>query len=356
MEDLKNSINKTKNKISEAKLSEEFKDNLKIMMDKEYYKTLEDPKVKLDENKNDKKETTKLRFLYPKKVASIFLCLIIVSSLTFAGDWENFFAKIFYNMDSSMSLAIEEGYVRNIDMDYVEYDGVKIKVDYLLFDEQSLYIAFNVNTEKEFDDVILNNFVIKNQNDNLIFDNINNYTDILFKTKRKKIDENSIILLNKFENINTIFNNLERVKIEITSIEINDSGKSSLAKGNWNFDIEVEKIDNDYNIENLNAYFENSEKLVKEYDIKVEHSRLKVELVIDGIEQKDIYLTTNNMYLEDIYGNKYYADNDLKIHQNRMIFSIKLPKEIDLYNSKLKIKYSKNQNDELILYLKNLNG
>lgn len=358
MEDFKNRVNETKKKINEAKLSKEFKDNLKIIMDKEYYKTTnENSKVRLVENKNSAFKNTKLKLLYHKKIVAIFLCFIIISSLTFAGDWENFFAKIFYNMDESMSLAIEEGYIQNIDMDYVECNGIKIKVDYILFDEQRLYIAFNVNTEKEFDDLYLNNFTIRDDNNNLMFDCENNYIDILFKTERKKIDSNSIILLSKFENINTVFNDIKKIQININSIEINSPEQSSLVKGNWNFEIEVEKIDNDYNIEKVDAYFENSEELIKEYDIKVEHSKLKVELLINGIETDNVDLSKSNMYLEDMYGNKYYADDNLELYKNKLMFSIRLPKDIELYSSKLKVKYSKNQKDELMLYLKkNING
>ena len=356
MEDFKNRVNETKKKINEAKLSKEFKDNLKIIMDKEYYKTTnENSKVRLVENKNSTFKNTKLKLLYPKKIAAIFLCFIIISSLTFAGDWKNFFAKIFYNMDESMSLAIEEGYIQNIDMDYVECNGIKIKVDYILFDEQRLYVAFNVNTKKECNDVDLNNFFIEDQDDRLLYNFENNYTDILFKTERRKIDSNSIILLSKFENINTLFNNIKKIHITINSVEIKDSKQSSLVQGEWNLDIDVEKLTSDYNIEKIDAYFENSEKLINKYDIKVENSKLKVNLVLENIRKEEIQLNKNNIYLEDIYGNKYYADDNFAVN-NKVTFSIKIPREIDLHNSKLKIKYSKNQKDELTVYLKNANG
>ena len=70
MEDFKNRVNKTKKKINEAKLSKEFKDNLKIIMDKEYSKTTnENSKVRLVENKNSTFKNTKLKLLYHKKIA-----------------------------------------------------------------------------------------------------------------------------------------------------------------------------------------------------------------------------------------------------------------------------------------------
>lgn len=356
MEDLKNKVSETKKKINEAKLSQSFKDNLKIMMDKEYYKTNENSKVKLIENKNSEFKGTKLRFLYPKKVAAIFLCLIIFSSFVFAGDWENIFAKIFYNMDSSMSLAIEDGYVQNIDMDYVESNGVKIKVDYLLFDEKSLYIAFNVNVEKEFDDVFFNDFIIKDVNDEVIYDCENSNTDIIFKRERKRIDNNTIMLLDKIENINTIFENMEKTRIEISCIEIKSSEKSELISGEWNFNLDIEKGNNNYNIENIDGYFVNTQKLINEYNAKVENYRLKVSVELKDILNKDIQANKNNIYLEDKLGNKYYASDNFIIYNNKLTFLIKLPRQIDLYKSKLKIKYCEDQKDELILYFKNTNG
>ena len=346
MEDFKNRVNKTKKKINEAKLSKEFKDNLKIIMDKEYYKgTNENSKVRLVENKNSTFRNTKLKLLYPKKIAAIFLCLIIISSLTFAGDWENFFAKIFYNMDESMSLAIEEGYIQNIDMDYVECNGIKIKVDYILFDEQRLYIAFNVNTKKECNDVDLNNFFIEDQDDRLLYNFENNYTDILFKTERRKIDSNSIILLSKFENINTLFNNIKKIHITINSVEIKDSKQSSLVQGEWNLDIDVEKLTSDYNIEKIDAYFENSEKLINKYDIKLTLiSDLRIDeikyIIVDGERYRDntplpdrvgpaISYNSGTMLsgASDLYrvtGDKVYSDDMISLSDNSFSYFAKL--------------------------------
>lgn len=354
MGDFKNKINVEKQKIRNEKLSEEFKNNLKIIMDNKYYNNFEDSKVELLKGNNNYKNK-KIKFLYSKKIAVVFFCFIIVSSLAFAGDWENFLAKIFYNMDQGISIAIEDGYLQNINMDYVESNDVKIKVDYILFDDQRLYISLNINSQNEFEDIYLNEFYIKDENNDLIFDSESGYTNILFKTERKKIDKNSIILLNKIENLNSSFNNFEKVKIQINKIEFKNNEKSNLIDGNWNFEINIKKSENNFNIEKIDGYFVNSQNLIDDSSINIKNSKLNANIKIDNIVKENIELNKNNIYLEDKNGNKYYSEDNILIKENNLIFSINFPKEMELDNSKLIIEYSKNQ-EEIILNLREKNG
>lgn len=353
MEDLKNKVSETKKKINEAKLSQSFKDNLKIMMDKEYYKTNENSKVKLIENKNSEFKGTKLRFLYPKKVAAIFLCLIIFSSFVFAGDWENIFAKIFYNMDSSMSLAIEDGYVQNIDMDYVESNGVKIKVDYLLFDEKELYISNNVSMNEEFEEVYLKDFIVKDSNDNIILNSSDFSTIIDFKSKSRNLNKNTAVILSNFLNKDSKFDdNINAINMEIYSIIIINNETVREVIGNWNFSI---KVDNE-NIYRENKKYEFS-KDIEKYNIELKNNKLKVKIQVDESLKNNYKINKSDIYLEDENENRFYSTGKFDIEDNVLEFSIKLKEKMNIEKSKLVIKYYENEKEnEIILFLKNING
>lgn len=337
MEDFKNRVNETKKKINEAKLSKEFKDNLKIIMDKEYYKTTnENSKVRLVENKNSTFKNTKLKLLYPKKIAAIFLCFIIISSLTFVGDWENFFAKIFYNMDESMSLAIEEGYIQNIDMDYVECNGIKIKVDYILFDEQRLYIAFNVNTEKEFDDIFLNGFFIKDENENVIYDSYKENYSMSFSTDCEKIGKKNFMVLNKFNinDSNTKFKfNFNKINIIIKKVYLKDKEGLKSVIGNWSIRLENVRKANLTN--STSEYWLDTANIIEDYEIKKINSNLNISLkLID----KKFLISKNNIFIEDNTGKRYYISDGYKYDGEYFRFTIPIDTE-NLEELKLVLNY-----------------
>ena len=70
---------------------------------------------------------------------------------------------------------------QDVDMNYIDLgDGYKIKVDYLLMDEMNLYLIFDFVSEKDiskFDSIILSNLKITNENNDIIFDRKNIFSN-----------------------------------------------------------------------------------------------------------------------------------------------------------------------------------
>ena len=148
MEEFNKELEEIKNELNEVKLRDEFKQNLKIKMKEEL-------------NKPDIKEKTRT-VLFPKKLIATFACVIfLITSLgVFADEIECLVTNIFSNTDKQIEEAIANGNYKEIDMEYVEHDGVGIKVDYIIQDEDKLCIAFNVRCEEEFDKVYFQNIEI----------------------------------------------------------------------------------------------------------------------------------------------------------------------------------------------------
>ena len=205
-----------KNKVSKIKLSEEFKAQLQEKMDLEFEKETvnsnfeRDNKIKLKLNN---------LFFIPKFAVALCLIVLVSGCITFADEIESFVSQIFSNTDRELEMAIENGNYRELDMDYIESEGVAIKVDYIVEDEDSLYIAFNVKTEEEYKEIILNNYLLMNQNNEIIYDNVNiNEKNIDMRFFNYFFDEENKIMVYKIENIIPMVAQNDCLKVEIKDI------------------------------------------------------------------------------------------------------------------------------------------
>jgi len=217
MEEFDNELKEIKNKINEIELSDEFKKRLEIKMNEEFYNQ-EEPK----EIKNNVFKFNSIS----KRLATIAACFVFLISgcVTFADEIESWVIKVFSNTDKQIERAIENGNYREIDMDYVENNGVAIKVDYLIVEEDTLCIAFNVKTEEEYDDVLFEDLIIKSNNEKNIF---SKSIDFNYDLYRKKINKENYILTYKIQIINNsieLYDNLEII-IEKFDIKLNKEYK-----------------------------------------------------------------------------------------------------------------------------------
>ena len=140
----------------EIKLDDEFKSSLKIKLDEEISK---------QEEKLNKKP--KLNLL-PRKLIPVTVCLFVlfVTMQTFADEIESLVKCVFSNVDETVEEAIANGNYQKIDMEYVEHDGISIKVDYIIQEDNNTYIAFNVLLNKNVNDIRFENIIICNDDDN----------------------------------------------------------------------------------------------------------------------------------------------------------------------------------------------
>ncbi len=223
-EDLK----EIKEKLHAEKLSDEFKANLQARLEEELNKP------------SDKKER-KIHFpAVTKRLAAACACLIIFfsSCITFADDIENVIFRIFGNTDKVVEEAIANGNYKKIDMEYVEDNGVSIKVDYVVAEKNQLYIAFNVLTEEEFDEIHFNKIIIKDQNDFLIYSNNENTGWKTTFNEENITNKNSSVI---YKLLNEIDYRDELIKINVCCDEICffDGKNEKIKKGNWDFNIDL---------------------------------------------------------------------------------------------------------------------
>lgn len=224
-EDFLRDAEEMKNKVSQIKLSDEFKAKLQEKMDLEFEKETVNPNLE-----SDNKIKLKLNNLFFIPKFAVALCLIVLVSgcITFADEIESFVSQIFSNTDRELELAIENGNYRELDMDYIESNGVAIKVDYIIEDEDSLYIAFNVKTEEEYKNVAFKDFVLKSSDNEIIFDaqNFEN-KKIDVETISKYLKKNNVIIIYKFTRYENEIK-FENLKMEIQKICLENKKEEAL--------------------------------------------------------------------------------------------------------------------------------
>lgn len=209
---LEEDMKKISDKLDEYELSEEFKERLAKRMDYEYNKPID--------------KGIKNKSIFVKKLVASFACCFVILStcVAFGDEFESLIAKVFSNTDKEIEQAIENGNYKEINMDYVEDNGVSVKVDYIVKTENSIYFAFNVLVDEEYDDLYFNDIEIKNENDEDIFkfhktnqksdfilinkDITNNNSFMLYNLKLNDYEKNSENKIKfYFHNMITILNN-----------------------------------------------------------------------------------------------------------------------------------------------------
>lgn len=340
MQDFDEEIRKIKEKRSKMEMSEAGKENIRKLIETRN-EHLEDSDVVTYTPKRNK------TYILAQKITAVFVCCLILSSCAFAGEWKDILTKIFYGQGGNIDYAVDNGYVQNIEMNYVESNGIKIKADYFYLDDYYMYIAFDIVAEEEFDTVYLDKFEIVSEN-NIIFSNFDISEKIFFQSEVKKISKYNAIILGKFNKIQDKFYNYNNLKININKIQLLNADESYNIDGIWNLSMQFYN-DINYNDKKINYYID-SKNLVENCQVKLKNNIINI-----NIKFKEKYIdvekfsNNNNIYLQDNNGNIYNVNGSLKLKNNEVIANFFIDNIKDIENFKLNLKY----NDEnMVLYIK----
>lgn len=223
-------LNEIKEKLNSEKLSDEFKLNLQRKMEEELNKTEEPSKGKI------------YKFpTFTRKLAGICACFIFLflGCFTYADDIENVILELFGTTDKVIAKAIEEGNYKEIDMDYVEDNGVSIKVDYVAIEDNDIYIAFNILCDEEFDKILLGNKAIYKNGNEALYIEMNKKNNPILTTQDLLISKENLILTYKLKKVKADLKDIEYITIEIDDLYMISSMENNKKVGNWNFKIDI---------------------------------------------------------------------------------------------------------------------
>lgn len=262
----------------------------------------------------ERKKNTVTPITILKRVAILIVSISIVTASTvFAKDIINFINKIFNNSNPGVDTAVENGYVQNVDMDFIKCNDVGIKVDYVLMDDYNLDISFvykYYDEKSAIDNINFSDITIKDEKDNILYNmytnsNIDTSTNILYnystlKEDAEQVDDftfrNSLLVSsNKFPHSTLLF-------ISISGININMDNNINHIEGNWNFSINLEnkfiyRTTSQYNVTN-NSYIDNISTIVS-------NTSLVIELQLNTLLNNDFVLKRGNITLKDNNNNNY---------------------------------------------------
>lgn len=226
MNKMEKDINSIKNKINKAYLSEEYKDDLKNKLEEQ----LKNSENKINSNSIKSRKKNKV-ISYTKKILSACAACIILTSCTFADEIEDVMKKFFSNTYKEFEVSDIE--LKSVDTDYVTNDGISIKVDSYAIKDDSLYLVFNVLSEEEIDECYIDDYVIENEDGEVIFDSKDgSFNNINFDVSLKNIDKNNILIFTRLSNLRE--KQIEnRFKIEVSKITLTTGKFDFTSESKW---------------------------------------------------------------------------------------------------------------------------
>lgn len=196
-------------------------------------------------SKNKKKQN--FNFSFVKKIAIFIICISIITiSSVYAKEIIKFFTNIFTNSTRGIDKAVENGYIQNVDMDYVYDNNIGVKVDYLLIDSHNFDISFVCvyNEDISLSSITFNNLCIKNNEDTIISISNSDYISNSFSQSGisiKLVGEPQVIDDNKIRESILISSdkelNIQELYIEISQIVLTSNISKEYINGDWNFSI-----------------------------------------------------------------------------------------------------------------------
>lgn len=279
----------------------------------------------------------------PQTVMYIFSIFILMTGIVFAKDVIEIISSLFINSTDSIDTAVENGYVQNVDMDFVYNNDIGIKVNYVLIDNSSLDISYVYKCDNQkylVNNIELYEYEIKDDMDNILYqfnsENSINTTPLIVKTMTKpnntiQLQENMFneLILYFADN----FPDIEKLFINVKSVKINDS---KMIDGNWELELTLE--DKFTQRENIIYEIEKNEQ-IKSCEITLSETTLKIFLEI--YEKCDnIVILQNKPQLQNEFGQSYNCKtwNNRNLENGSEYF---LEFDVSQYDKNIEILYLK---------------
>ena len=282
-----------------------------------------------------------------RTAASLFLVIGITCGVAYAGCQITNYFRIKGIDDTGIQTALQNNYVQNIEMDYIEKEQVKFKVDYLMMDDINFDLVFNFITEdnvENYEGIAVKNLQITDENNNQIYissedqniwtKNIALSSELWTTIEKQDHTLRQVVHLssNNFPRSNKIYVSFD----EVVLYNVN-KGNPITIKYEDEFKLEFdvsEQLSNRKSVEYITD------------DSSIERAILTNSGFAITIKESGFISSKDGIYVKDIEGNTYTLSNTLRILKQPDLSQIE--KQILIFNI---TKY--NENDKITL---DLNG
>lgn len=285
--------------------------------------------------------------------AMVLICVFGITYFVHATSFLDYLMNVFNLSDINFNNkgiedAIENGEFQNINMDYIEQNGVGVKISYILMNDLSLYIVFDIETdfnlyEKDVNNVTFGNISITNEQGNFIYQQ--DIEDSFYGNKAIIQDEHH--MKNIFFIMAEEMPECKELNILANRIRFynNNSGEQTdtdLNKQSIDFELEYNiKLDTSTDSEDLS--YNIKEKKIENNDIKIRKAICDETGLNLLVEANDIdFKVTEKGLLKKDEASIYYIEN---LEQGKKLFVVNLYEEKDTQKINLEIEYSGKTNE-----------
>lgn len=265
-------------------------------------------------------------------VASFILIIGIISGVTYAGVKIAEIFKIKGMDDVGIQTALQNNYVQNIDMNYIEEEKVKFKVDYLMMDDINFDLVFNFITEDSVDNyegIAVTNLQITDENNNQIY--IDSEDQDIWTKNIALMAENWSVIEKEGNTLRQVMhlasNNFPKSKKlyisfdKITLYNVNQGNPITIEyNGNYKLEVDVSK--------------QLSERKSIEYEAKntqmIENVKLTNSSLAVTVNSEKYISPKDNFIVTDENGNNYTLSNTLRILDKKDLN--KINKQVLIFN------------------------
>lgn len=218
-----------------------------------------------------------------KVAVAIITITLMTTGIVFAKDIMNFITSIFTNSTPAIDTAVENGYIQDIDMDYIFDNNVGIKIKHLLIDDSNIDISLYYKIDDtNIKSIKIEDYEILNENNDLIYGTTYrkiNLADFIIRNEPTvKIDNetyNESILFKFAQNkkeFHKIYVKINKLKI----IKIDDS--IEYINGIWEIETQIDKEMND----NTNIMYRISDnEYIESFSAELTSTELKIQLKLN---------------------------------------------------------------------------
>lgn len=267
----------------------------------------------------DKHKEKSATIIMLKRVAVFILCIGIVTATTvYAKDIINFITSIFTNSTPGIDKAVDNEFIQNVNMDFITFNDVGIKVDYLLMDDYNLDISFvykYCGNSQNLQSIKYNNICIKDEQNNVlcllsntpIKDNTIEVIGTTIKSSNDQqfLDDSSVRDSILITPTNTCFPKSQKLFIEINTISLKIDDEIIEINGNWNFSI---NLDNKFVTRTSYEYTSKYSEDISLIKTNLSNSSLDIEIQLNIPLNNSIVLKRGSIILKDESNNQYKYD------------------------------------------------
>lgn len=224
-------------KIHEEDLGEDFINNLENELNNEYNRSCNN-----NSNRN-KSNVVKFPFHFYKTAVAVFACFMVFSTYTFADEIEDMIKAMFCSVSPTSEIAYEEGKLIEVDSEYQKFGDISTKVDYVSVHENEICIALDIKSDIEYDKLNIEDLVIKDDEDNLIYDRKENFYSSKYKINynEKNASKNNSIIFIEILNNNINFNIISNICLNFNNISTERNEELNSNNGEWTFKINLKQ-------------------------------------------------------------------------------------------------------------------